>query len=61
MTYSEYRNSFSDKEEFDKAFAKLSEQEVRELIDNESAGTTAKACIYQSWRSLREGKKEVLV
>jgi len=52
MTYSEYKNLYNTAEEFHIALMKLSEKEVKELIGNEEASTTVKACMFQTWKNL---------
>ena len=54
MTYTEFQNSFPTAEEFKKALADLTEDEVRELIGNSNSGTTVKACMFGSWKSARQ-------
>ena len=56
MTYSEFKNQYSTREEAHAALMKLSEDEVRELISNEETSTTVKACMFQEWKSNRDGE-----
>ena len=54
MTYSEYRHSFATTEEFMQAFAKLSEEEAKELISTIKGSTTEKACAFTTWMKARK-------
>ena len=50
MTFTDYRHSFRNVEEFENAFSKLTEEEVRGMIARDNANPTVKACMMQSWR-----------
>lgn len=54
MTYSEYRAKFRKTETFRRAFGKLSEDEVHELLKHEHCANFIKACIMTTWRSAKE-------
>lgn len=51
MTYTEYRNSFKNVDEFRKAFGQLSEDEAKAIIAADSCPNFIKACIITTWRS----------
>ena len=53
MTYSEFRNQFSDTDSFMRAYGVLTYEEARALIDAENASTTIKACMITTWRQAR--------
>ena len=60
MTYTEFKNQFETEEQFEWVFGNLLEEEARELIANEEASTTVKACMLQKWRSLHEKNVAIL-
>lgn len=57
MTYSEFRNQFSDVNSFLWAYGKLTLEEARALIEAEETSTTAKACMMTTWRTARRKVK----
>lgn len=57
MTYSEYRNQFSDVESFWLAYGVLTIEEAKALIDAEVASPSIKAAMITSWYSARRKVK----
>lgn len=50
MTYSEFRNQFSDVDSFLWAYGKMTLEEARDLIEAEDTSATVKACMMTTWR-----------
>ncbi len=53
MTYSEYRNQFSNTWSFNNAFGSLTYEEAKALIDAEITSPDIKACMFETWRNAR--------
>lgn len=57
MTYSEYRNQFTDNEEFLWAYGSLTKEEAKAMIDAEICPPSIKACMMDTWRVARRSVK----
>ena len=54
MTYSQYRAKFKSVEKFEKAFSKLTEDEVHELLKDERCANFIKACVMSTWHKAKD-------
>ena len=54
MTYSQYRAKFKSVERFEKAFSKLTEDEVHELLKDERCANFIKACVMSTWHKAKD-------
>ena len=54
MTYSQYRAKFKSVERFEKAFGKLTEDEVHELLKDERCANFIKACVMSTWHKAKD-------
>ncbi len=57
MTYSEFRNQFSDNWSFMRAYGSLAFEEVKALIDAEICPPSEKADMIEGWRDARRNVK----
>lgn len=53
MTYSEFRNRFTDVKEFRRAYGALTYEEAKALIDAETSPTHIKARMIDTWKTAR--------
>ena len=51
LSYTEYRERFSSKKNFQRHYQALPEEVVREMIDNTNASPAIKACMYSEWKT----------
>ena len=61
MTYSKYRESFDNTEDFMLAFGQLTYEEAYALIDAEESSTTMKACMMTAWKKQKKGVRKYVV
>ena len=54
MDYREYRSQFESDEDFRKHYAQLPETVVHQLISRTNASTMIKACMFTTWKMIRE-------
>lgn len=54
MTYSEFRNQFSNVENFMRAYGALTAEESKALIDAENASPRTKFCLIAIWHEARK-------
>ena len=57
MTYSEFRDQFSNTYKFEYAYGSLTYEEAKALVDAEACSPSQKACMIDTWREARRAVK----
>ena len=58
MSYSLLRKKYISAEDFKKVYARISEEEVYRMIEQEPTNVTCKAAMFTTWHKLRKNQSE---